>query len=184
MKEAHQVIGKHRLHVANSTIGIRYGHVYILNEDDISQRIWFLQDEDNIEWVQSFRQEHEVKDEKDVGYKFTAKTDWLLKRLLGLDWQTDSESFRRAYNAMPSAGQWVKNLHVAQERLKFWYSLGCPLNKDEISVLENWEKLDRFESAKSEFRYLTAVSIFNMRSKTKEMEKNESQQQSQKGSGS
>ena len=119
--------------------------------------MWFLQDEDNIEWVHSFREEHEVEDEKDAGYRFTAKTDWLLKRLLG---------------------------HVAQERLKFWYSLGCPLNEDEISVLKNWEKLDRFESAKSEFRYLTAVSIFNMRSKTKEMEKNESQQQSQKGSGS
>jgi len=181
MKEAYQVIGKHKLHVANSTIGIRYGHVYILNEDDISQRMWFLQDQDNIEWVHSFRQEHEVEDKEDTGYRFAVRTDGLLKRLLGLDWQSDSQSFRKAYQAMPSAGEWVKNLHVAQERLKFWYSLGCPLSKEEFSVLKSWQKLDRFGSAKSEFQHLTAASIFDTRARARELEKNGSQQQSQGG---
>jgi len=183
--EAHQIVGKHRLHNCTSEIGIRFGAVYILNDGGINERMWYLSNENDIEWVHSFREEHELPEGEEhfIGYKFTAKTDSLLKRLLGLDWNADSESFKRAFTSNPDAKNWVKNLRLAQDRLNYWYAQGCPLNNEELAILEEWNQYD-FKNPKKDFRKHLANHILSVRHRAKKMEQeHESASKPKKGTG-
>jgi len=169
-----QLIEKHKFGETTSTIGIRFGRVFVYNQSTFEDVVWYVVDGEKIEWLEKFRKKEDIKefDEvKDLEYldmSVSARLDWVLKNLMGVSQSCGSDEWKNAVIKNKTAIKWVNNLSLAKDKLDWWYADGCKLDPDELEIVQGWSKKETTTQKASQERAI-AANILHVRRKAQEM---------------
>jgi len=176
---AQQTIEKHQFGDTTSIIGYRLGKVYIYNKNDVSDSVWYLDDGDKIEWATKYRSLddftnfNEKADRQYVDMSISGRIDWILKGLLKMRKGHSTEEWKNAVVSNSNAIKWVNNLQLAKDKLDWWFADGCPLEPDELEIIERWAEQET-DTHKKFSQKSSASGILSIRHKAHEMNQNES----------
>ena len=174
-----QTIEKHQFGDTISTIGYRFGKVFIYNKNDFSDSVWYLEEGDKIEWATKYRSLDDFTDFSEkvdrqyVDMGISGRIDWILKGLLKMRKGHSTEEWKNAVISSSNAVKWVNNLQLAKDKLDWWFADGCNLEPDELEIIEGWAEQET-NTHKKLAQKSSATAILAIRLKAHEMNTNES----------